>query len=293
MTLSHSRRQPAPIDGQAEFPQWIALTSDGEPPPTTRTALRRLRQSLVIPTFNERDNIAPLLRRLSTVLPPSETEVIFVDDSTDDTPQVIAAAGVASPIPVRMHHRGAADGGLGGAVVEGFRRARGSWIVVMDGDLQHPPEAVPDLVRAGERDGADLVVATRYLVGGSRAGLADGYRQFVSAAATRATKMLFWNALSRVSDPMSGFFAVRRSSLEAQALQPLGYKILLELLVRTRPARIVEVPYTFETRHAGESKSSLSEGVRFLRHLARLRLTARASADFRACGDRARRGKSS
>lgn len=255
--------------------------ADGRFAPGTevaKPAARWPRQTLVIPTFNERDNIAALLRQLSMVLPASDTEVIFVDDSTDDTPQVIVATSAHCAFPVTVHHRVQGVGGLGGAVVEGFRLARGSWVVVMDGDLQHPPEVVVDLVAAGECDGADLVVASRYLAGGSRAGLADRYRRLVSGASTFVTRQLFRSALRRVSDPMSGFFAVRRSSLETDDLQPLGYKVLLELLVRTRPARVVEVPYVFQPRQAGASKSSLREGVRFLRHLGRLRLTARSSS---------------
>ncbi|HKT05123.1 MAG TPA: glycosyltransferase, partial [Rugosimonospora sp.] len=195
----------------------------------------------------------------------------FVDDSTDDTPDVIRTAAATCPIPVTVHHRQNAVGGLGGAVVEGLRLARGAWVVVMDADLQHPPEVVPDLIAAGIRDGADMVVGSRYAGGGSRAGLAGGYRRLVSSSSTRVTKLLFRTVLSRVSDPMSGLFAVRGSSLETAGLQPLGYKILLELMVRTRPARVVEVAYEFQPRHAGQSKSSLAEGLRFLRHLGSLR----------------------
>jgi dolichol-phosphate mannosyltransferase len=234
-----------------------------------------LRQTVVIPTFNERDNIETLLRRLEAVLPADETEILFVDDSTDDTPEVIRSAAVSCPIPITVHHREHATGGLGGAVVEGMRLARGAWIVVMDADLQHPPEVLPEIIAAGLRDGADLVVGTRYRGGGSRDGLTDGYRRLVSGGSTVVTKTMFRNSLSQVSDPMSGLFAVRASSLEVEALQPLGYKILLELVVRNRPGRIVEVPYSFQQRHAGESKSTVAEGVRFLRHLAILRFGAK------------------
>jgi dolichol-phosphate mannosyltransferase len=144
----------------------------------------------------------------------------------------------------------------------------------MDADLQHPPEIIPDLITAGLRDGADLVVGSRYAGGGSNDGLAGGYRQLVSRGSTMLTKALFRTALLQVSDPMSGLFAIRTSSLEADELRPLGYKILLELVVRNRPGRIVEVPYAFQQRHAGESKSSAAEGVRFLKHLGMLRLGA-------------------
>jgi dolichol-phosphate mannosyltransferase len=237
-----------------------------------RTALL---QTIVIPTFNERDNIEALLDRLVAVLPAGDTEIVFVDDSTDDTPDVIRAVAETCPIPIVVHHRDNGAGGLGGAVVEGMRLASGAWIVVMDADLQHPPEVVPGLIAAGLRDGADLVVGTRYRGGGKRDGLSDSYRRIVSGGSTFATKVIFRNSLLQVSDPMSGLFAVRASSLQVDQLQPLGYKILLELAVRNRPGRIVEVPYTFQPRHAGESKSSMAEGVRFLKHLAILRVGAK------------------
>jgi dolichol-phosphate mannosyltransferase len=234
-----------------------------------------LRQTVVIPTFNERDNIAALLERLEAALPAGDTEIVFVDDSTDDTPDVIRAAAATYPIPITVHHRENGAGGLGGAVVEGMRLARGAWIVVMDADLQHPPEVLPELIDAGLRDGADLVIGTRYRGGGNSDGLEDGYRRLISGGSTVVTKTIFRTSLLQVSDPMSGLFAVRASSLEVGELQPLGYKILLELVVRNRPGRIVEVPYSFQPRHAGESKSSMAEGVRFLRHLAILRFGAK------------------
>jgi dolichol-phosphate mannosyltransferase len=232
------------------------------------------RLTLVIPTFNERDNVAALLGQLAAALPADDTEIVFVDDSTDDTPRVIerALSALAVPVPVTVHHRGDRRGGLGGAVVEGMRLARGAWVVVMDADLQHPPTLVPDLVSAGWHTGADLVVASRYAAGGGRDGLSGGYRRLVSRASTLVAKLIFWRALAQVSDPMSGFFAVRATAVDADQLQPLGYKILLELIVRARPTRIVEVPYTFQPRLAGQSKSSLREGLRFLRHLVILRL---------------------
>jgi dolichol-phosphate mannosyltransferase len=258
----------------------MTITADGPVRVTMRGTLGALqvpavlRQTVVIPTFNERDNIATLLERLTAALPAGDTEILFVDDSTDDTPEVIRAAAEGCPIPVTVRHRAEPMGGLGGAVVEGMRAARGAWIVVMDADLQHPPEILPDLVDSGERDGADLVIGSRYAGGGTHEGLTGGYRRLVSGGSTMATKLIFRNSLVRVSDPMSGLFAIRASSLEVEELRPLGYKILLELVVRNRPGRIVEVPYSFQQRRAGESKSTMAEGVRFLKHLAILRLGA-------------------
>jgi dolichol-phosphate mannosyltransferase len=228
--------------------------------------------TIVVPTFNESANIRELLRRITESVPARlPCEVVFVDDSTDDTPEVIFQAAQDCPFPVTVLHRAEPVGGLGGAVVEGLKAASSDWIVVMDGDLQHPPSLVPELLAAGERSAAGLVVASRYIKGGSRAGLAGGYRIAVSRGATWLTKTLFPRRLRGISDPMSGFFAIRRSAVTAEVLQPLGYKILLELAVRSRPRQVTEVPFVFQDRFAGESKSTAQEGFRFLRHLIGLR----------------------
>ncbi|MFE1142291.1 glycosyltransferase [Streptomyces rochei] len=228
--------------------------------------------TIVVPTFNESGNVRRLLRLITDAVPARlPCEVVFVDDSTDDTPDVIRAAAPDCPFPVTVLHRDEPAGGLGGAVVEGMKAAGSDWIVVMDGDCQHPPSLVPELVATGERTGAGLVVASRYVKGGSRAGLAGSYRIAVSRAATWLTKALFPRRLHGISDPMSGFFAIRRSEVTAEVLAPLGYKILLELAVRSRPQTVTEVPFVFEERFAGESKSTAQEGMRFLRHLAGLR----------------------
>lgn len=240
--------------------------------------------TVVIPTFNESANIRELLHRLTDSVPARlPCEVVFVDDSSDDTPAVIAEAAQDCPFPVTVIHRDAPDGGLGGAVVEGMKAAGSGWIVVMDADLQHPPSLIPELVATGEKESADLVVASRYLPGGSRAGLAGGYRVAVSRGATWLAKGLFPRALRGISDPMSGFFAIRRSAVTAEALKPLGYKILLELAVRCRPGEAAEVPFVFQDRFAGESKSTAREGLRFLRHLVGLR-TASPFARMAAFG---------
>ncbi|WP_019329139.1 glycosyltransferase [Streptomyces sp. TOR3209] len=228
--------------------------------------------TIVVPTFNESGNVRRLLRLITDAVPARlPCEVVFVDDSTDDTPEVIRAVAPDCPFPVTVLHRDEPVGGLGGAVVEGMKAAGSDWIVVMDGDCQHPPSLVPELVATGERTGAGLVVASRYVKGGSRAGLAGSYRIAVSRAATWLTKALFPRRLHGISDPMSGFFAIRRSEVTAEVLAPLGYKILLELAVRSRPQTVTEVPFVFEERFAGESKSTAQEGMRFLRHLAGLR----------------------
>ncbi|EST32065.1 glycosyltransferase [Streptomyces roseochromogenus] len=234
--------------------------------------------TVVVPTFNESANIRRLLRLITESVPARlPCEVVFVDDSTDDTPEVIRAAARDCPFPVAVLHRAEPVGGLGGAVVAGLKAATSQWIVIMDGDCQHPPSLIPELVATGEQANAALVVASRYIEGGSRAGLAGGYRVAVSRGATWLTKALFPRRLHGISDPMSGFFAIRRSAVSADELKPLGYKILLELAVRSRPGRVAEVPFVFQDRFAGESKSTAQEGFRFLRHLAGLRTTSPAA----------------
>ncbi|MGW0208815.1 glycosyltransferase [Streptomyces sp. NPDC003233] len=234
--------------------------------------------TIVVPTFNESANIRQLLHRITESVPARlPCEVLFVDDSTDDTPEVIREAAKDCPFPVAVLHREEPVGGLGGAVVEGLKAAASEWIVVMDGDCQHPPSLVPELVATGERANAGLVVASRYIEGGSRAGLAGGYRVAVSRGATWLAKALFPRRLRGISDPMSGFFAIRRSAVTADVLKPLGYKILLELAVRSRPRQVAEVPFVFQDRFAGESKSTAQEGFRFLRHLAGLRTASPAA----------------
>ncbi|MBB2941359.1 putative flippase GtrA [Actinoplanes lutulentus] len=227
--------------------------------------------SVVVPTRNESDNVGPLVERLRTALGEMPGEIVFVDDSDDDTPEVIASL---ADDDIRLVHRtaGHRDGGLGGAVAAGFAAAQAPWVVVMDGDLQHPPETVPDLLTAGRNETAQAVVASRYLDRGRVDGLGGLFRRFASRATGLAAKVLFPRRLRTVTDPMSGFFAIRRDAIRPEELRPDGYKILLEVLVRNRVERIAEVPYTFQPRTAGDSKASLREGLRYGRHLAGLRV---------------------
>jgi len=227
--------------------------------------------TVIVPTRNEAGNIQPLLERLKKSLAATPAEVLFVDDSTDGTDEVVRAVGRTSGLAVRLLHRSSEQrtGGLSGAVIAGFHEAHGTWAVVMDGDLQHPPELAPKLVAVGQSRGLDLVAASRKAESGRADGLADGYRRAASGFATAAAKLLFPSRLSRLSDPMSGFFAVRLAALDLDRLKPLGFKILLEIAVRQPRLLVAEVPFVFGVRLEGESKASAAEGARFVRHLAR------------------------
>jgi glycosyltransferase involved in cell wall biosynthesis len=221
------------------------------------------RVSIILPTYNEADNIRPLCARLARALGGLSHEIIFVDESTDGTDRQIAELARHSP-QIRLIHHGERRG-LAAAVVEGIQAARGEAVCVLDADLQHPPEVVPALVEALDRTRADLAVASRYIPGGSYEGLTP-LRRLMSLTATGMARTLLLRARA-VTDPMSGFFAFRRGIVEGVPLRPLGFKILLEVLVRGRVTKIVEVPYRFELRRGGESKLTMRQNAQFLRHL--------------------------
>ena len=241
--------------------------------------------AVLVPTRNEAANIEELLRRISAAVTGIPTEIVFVDDSDDDTPDVIrdVTRRQGGTCRVSLIHRrdGQRTGGLGGAVVDGLGAAEAPWACVLDADLQHPPEVIPSLLAAAERDEADLAVASRYCGTGRADGLGPA-RALISTACGSAAKLLFPARLGGVTDPMSGFFLVRRSAIRLDELRPRGFKILLELLVRHGGLRTTEVPYTFADRHAGESKGTLREGLTYLGSLADLRLDRGASPPSRS-----------
>ena len=226
--------------------------------------------TIIVPTFNERANVAELVARVAVALAGREAEILFVDDSTDGTAVEIERIAADSPLPVRVIHRSENTGGLGGAVVRGLAEAAADVCVVMDGDLQHPPELIPAIVDRFEQGDADVVAASRYIGGGDNRGLGTALRFGVSRAATWLTKAMFPRRLARSTDPMTGFFLVDRRRLDPAHLRPQGFKILLEILART-DLRIAEVPMEFSERRNGTSKATMRQGATFVLHLARLR----------------------
>jgi dolichol-phosphate mannosyltransferase len=232
--------------------------------------------AVVIPTLNEAGSIGPLLTRLAKALEGMDASVMIVDDGSDDLPLIVAGLAPTLNVGVRVVRRASPVGRLGGAVLEGMRQTSSDIVVVCDGDLQHPPELIPELVR--QIEGHDIVVASRYIGGGSAAGLSGRLRHGVSRASVALSKLIFPRRLHGCSDPMSGFFALRRESVTTQGLRPQGYKILLEIIARSKPLRITELPFTFGERLAGESHANMSEGLRFVRQLARLRTASSSKA---------------
>jgi dolichol-phosphate mannosyltransferase len=235
--------------------------------------------TVVVPTFNEGGNVRELVRQLAVAMPTCE--VLFVDDSTDDTPRVIEDVAATSEVTVRLIARGRKGlGGLAGAVAEGITAARGKYVVVMDGDLQHPPALVPELVALARH--GDMSVASRYCGDGDASGLSGHYRRLVSSGSTALARGLFPRRVGhKCTDPMTGFFCVRRNAIDLHRLRPRGFKILLEVLA-THDLRVAETPFVFGVREEGESKASWKNGLDFLYQIVNLRL-GRASR-FAAVG---------
>ena len=227
--------------------------------------------SVIVPTFREAENLTVLIPRLQRVFTDAciDGEIIVVDDnSPDDTVNVVQRLSQAYPVRliVRRNERG-----LSSAVIAGMNAARGEVLLCMDADLSHPPEDVPRLFRqvAASLHGrmSDFVIGSRYVSGGSTESGWGPWRWLNSKVAT----WLAW-PLASVRDPMAGFFALPREVFlrAAEHLDPIGYKIGLELLVKTAASTVTEVPIEFKNRLHGESKLSLREQLHYLLHLARL-----------------------
>lgn len=227
--------------------------------------------SVVLPTRNEEKNIAPMMVALSTALLGVNHEVIFVDDSDDNTPQVIERL-IQTYTNLRLIHRKGENrqGGLSTAVAKGFAEAQGKYVCVMDSDLQHPPQTVPLLLEKALDTEADVVIASRYRPGGSYQGLSGPVRKFVSISLKELARLVFWPHLKHITDPLGGFFLIKRSLLKSIELSPQGFKILLEVLIRTPWKTAQEVAYEFKVRKEGESKAKIKQGLSFFSHLARL-----------------------
>jgi dolichol-phosphate mannosyltransferase len=211
-----------------------------------------LQLCVVVPTLNEAENIQLLLERLSVALAGIEWEAIFVDDgSTDGTPELLTSIAQADR-RVRMIRR-VGRRGLASAVVEGALASTTPVVAVIDADLQHDERILPDLFRAIAKDGHELAIGTRYAGNGSTGDWAEDRLKISRFATALASPIM----KTRMTDPMSGLFAVRRDVLleAAPSLSTVGYKILLDLVAsHPRPLKLAEVGYTFGTRQHGESK---------------------------------------
>jgi len=230
--------------------------------------------SVIIPTFNEEENIAAIIGAVNEVFRQSgiRGEVLVVDDSSKDRtiPIVQEIAGQNGNVRLIVRKD---DHGLSQSVVEGFGKARSDILQVIDADFSHPPELIPRFYEA-VRDGADIAIGSRYMKGGD----IEQWplkRRVISLGATAFGRVLF----PEVTDPVSGFFAVRREVVAGAPLAPRGYKILMEVLGRGRWHSFVEIPFVFKDREEGTSKLRLDTMVDYLRQcagIARFTVTRRA-----------------
>lgn len=231
--------------------------------------------SIVVPVFNEAENVLALVKRIRAAVNKRRVEVLFIDDSpkTDTANQVELAKSKfeSKNFSVQLYRRTGQQrwGGLSGAVVDGINRAQSDRIVVMDGDLQHPPETLPAIFKAAQNH--DLVVASRYCQGGSAKGLDGRFRHLVSRGSTLLAKIFFPLRLRRITDPMTGFFFVNRKEVDASRLHPKGFKILMEILATHPKLKVTEVPMQFAERVAGKSNGMLKMGLEYLSQLVSLR----------------------
>ena len=248
--------------------------------PPTPTAPADL--TMVVPTYNERDRIEELVRAVFAACEAHNVtlEMIVVDDNSPDGTGTIADA-LTQSFRIRVIHR-AGKLGLGTAVVAGFEVASARVVGVMDADFSHPPALVPRLLAAMHATGADVVVASRYVTGGSTPNW-PMWRRLLSRAACVAAR-----PLTPVRDAASGFFLIRHSVATRVAIRAGGFKICLELLMRGWPEHLVEIPYRFDDREQGESKMSLREAAGYLVQLRDL-FGLRIREAVRSAGRRRRR----
>lgn len=217
--------------------------------------------ALVVPTFNERERLPELVRAIFAAYDAGgvEGELVIVDDNSPDGTGDVADE-LARSFPIRVVHR-AGKLGLGTAVIEGFDAAEAEIVGVIDADLSHPPDLVPRMLRVLQQDGADLVIGSRYIPGG-------GTRNWeMSRVLMSRFACLLARQLTPVRDPTSGFFLMRRERARGVTISAGGFKICLELLIRSEPKLVIEVPYVFVGRTVGESKMNWKEAAGYLRQL--------------------------
>src|SRR5215216_8083293 len=241
----------------------------GEQANKRRAAKVRALLTLVIPTRNEVSNVPRLVRELKDALSGVDYRVVFVDDSSDGTPEVIQALSEEDGRILLIHReQNEQGGGLSTAVMTGMDAVanESEYTCVMDADLQHPPEKVRELLKKARSTEADAVVASRYVRGGSYAGLPGPLRKAISVGSKYLARIVFKEA-RKTSDPMTGFFLVRNEAISGIQFRPMGFKILLEILVCVPELRVAEVPLNFRARNAGVSKASLRQGLEYLAHI--------------------------
>lgn len=217
--------------------------------------------SIIIPTYNECENLPVLVEKIFSTLGAEPAEVVVVDDNSPDKTGEVAEQ-LKSRFPVQVIHRSGKNG-LASAVIEGFQKAGGEVLCVMDADLSHDPAILPQMLSRLSQ-GAELVIGSRHVKGGGTQGWPK-LREFGSNVAISLAR-----PITAVRDATSGYFCCKRSILKGVALDPLGFKIGLEIFIKGNYTKFEEVPYIFHDRKAGKSKFNQKEILNYFKHLARL-----------------------
>ena len=227
--------------------------------------------SVIVPTYNESKNIVGILDSLRKHLPIGiDTEIIVVDDnSPDGTGNIVEEYAKNSKKEnsqsVQIIHR-KTERGLSSAILAGIKYAKGDSVVVMDSDFSHPPQTIPKMIEELQKSECDIVVASRYVNGGSVKGW-PFKRKIISKGATKIAR----HGLGiKIKDPMSGFFAFKRHIINNIKFDAIGYKILLEILVKARGVKVKEIPYEFINREEGSSKLDTSVAMDYVKSLWKL-----------------------
>ena len=245
-----------------------------------KAKLGRPEVSVIVPTYNERENLPPLVERVGKSLRGTKYELIIIDDNSPDGTGKLADE-LAKKLKnfKALHRRG--KKGLASAVVYGLKHARAPIVCVIDADLQHPPEKIPELL-AEIDGGADIAIASRYVRKGGVKRWGKR-RKFISRGAEFLSRLAV-PQVQGLTDPLSGFFVFRREVVSGAKLNPVGFKILLEILVKGTWKKIAEVPYVFGKRVHGKSSLGFGEHFNYLRHLFRLmRAGGEASRFLKFC----------
>ena len=227
--------------------------------------------SIIIPTYNESENIIKILHSIGEIIPKSiQTQAIVVDDNSPDgtgrlVEDYLKSVKKMADYTIEIIHSKARKG-LGSAILKGIQQARGDTIVVMDSDFSHPPQVILKLIESIKKYQYDIAVASRYIKGGKIQGWSLKRKVMSKFATLIAKKGLGIDTL----DPMSGFFAFKRNIINGLNIDAIGFKFLLEILVKTRGVNIKEIPYTFQDRELGSSKTGIRTVFDYLRSVCKL-----------------------
>lgn len=222
-----------------------------------------MKLSIIVPTLNEKKNIEKLVHRVNKAISNNfKYEVVIVDDNSQDgTYNKIKQLCPKYPITPILRKK---EKGLASAMIEGFKNSTGNILCVMDADLSHPPEKIPEMIKCIKDNDYDIVVASRNILGG-RIKNWPLQRKLISKIG-----ILLAKPLTDVKDCVSGFFMIKKSVIDGVKLRPKGYKILLEILVKGKYEKIREIPYTFQDRVHGKSKLKTKIILEYLNQIIRL-----------------------